>query len=303
MPLKIVMTGSTGLIGEKTVRFLKDKGHKVVRLLRQNSHHELKDTCLFWDIAKGEIDRQGLEGQDVVIHLAGENISDRRWSAKFKKKIYASRVDGTAFLVKTLIGLNKPPRILLSASAVGIYGAKAGDQALNEQAPLGNDFLAQLCRNWEAATKPAEEKGIRVVHMRFGVVFAQEGGMLKKILPVFKMGLGGNIGPGQQVMSWIASDEIPLVMNYLINSSELSGPVNVTSPEPVANAQFTKAFAAAIGRSAFIPLPAFMVKIIFGEMGETLLLGSQKAVPQRLLESGYIFQYPSLEAALKIYTQ
>lgn len=245
------------------------------------------------------MDTSALEDHDAVIHLAGENIAGGRWTDKRKALIRESRIRSTSLLCKTLAGLNRPPRTLLSASAVGYYGNRDPDETLDESSMSGSGFLAEVCREWECATAPAQVAGIRVVHMRFGTVLSPPGGALAKMLPIFKLGLGGKVGSGKQIMSWIALDEIPAAVFHALSSEIPSGPVNFVSPNPVSNAEFTRILGQVLARPTIFPLPAFAARLMFGEMADELLLGGARVVPRRLKESGYPFIHSDLEQALK----
>ncbi len=254
------------------------------------------EPSVVWDPAMGVLDPTALEGFDAVVHLAGENISGR-WTAKKKAEIRESRIQSTRLLSEELARLSRPPRVLVSASAVGYYGNR-GDESLDESSGSGNDFLAEVCRDWEAATGPAAGKGIRVVCLRFGLVLSPKGGALARMLVPFKFGLGGPIGGGMQFMSWIALDDVTRIVEFALAEPALRGSVNAVAPNAVTNREFTKALGRALHRPTFFPLPAFAVKLLFGEMGETLLLMSQRVQPARLLEGGFSFQFPRLDSAL-----
>lgn len=244
------------------------------------------------------LDPASFEGQDVVIHLAGANIAGQRWSKRYKKLLYSSRIETTTRLCKVLANMSSPPQILLSASAIGIYGHIEPPSYVDEGIVMGDGFLYRLCFDWEHSTNFAEEVGIRVVHMRFGIVLSQKGGALGKMLPVFRLGLGGRLGSGKQMMSWIALDDVPAAMEHVINTSGLSGPVNFVAPKAVSNAEFTRVLGKALRRPVFLPVPALAIKTLFGEMGQELLLCGANVIPKRLMESGYAFRHPDLETAL-----
>ncbi|MCC6980473.1 MAG: TIGR01777 family oxidoreductase [Candidatus Melainabacteria bacterium] len=293
--MKVAITGSTGLVGKKIVARLEGGGHQVVKLVRGKP----KDQSEFsWDPMGGKIDPKAFEGADAVIHLAGENIASKRWSSEQKAKIKQSRVKGTELIAHTIAIMDNPPRTLISTSAVGYYGSR-GSEMLSEKSTSGKGFLAAVCRDWEDATKSAEHKGLRVVHARLGVVLSREGGALKLMLPPFLMGGGGPLGNGQQYMSWIDLDDTASAFIYLLTADGVSGPVNIVSPDPVTNAEFTKTLASVIHRPAFFAVPEFAVKMMFGEMGEECLLGSNRVSADKLVSSGFKFAYPELETALK----
>ncbi|MBC7820417.1 MAG: TIGR01777 family protein, partial [Planctomycetaceae bacterium] len=284
-----------GLVGSAVVPFLTTGGHRVLRLVRGKSHGEEE---IAWDPTAGTIDAEKLEGMDAVVHLAGENIATGRWNAAKKARIRDSRVLGTHVLSAALAKLNRKPRVLVSASAIGFYGER-GDETMTESSPPGVSFLSQVCRDWEAATEPAKQAGIRVVNLRTGVVLTPRGGALAKMLTPFKLCAGGVVGSGRQYWSWIAIDDVVGAIHHAITHTELSGPVNAVSPETLTNAAFTKILGRVLHRPTIAPLPAFVVKLLLGEMGEELLLASTRVVPNRLQETGYQFRCPTLEEALR----
>jgi uncharacterized protein (TIGR01777 family) len=239
-----------------------------------------------------------LEGIGAVVHLAGESIAAGRWTPQRKDKIRRSRVEGTRRLCESLGQLTRRPKLLVSASAIGYYGNR-GDEVLREDSPPGNDFLAQVCQEWEAATEPASQAGVRVVQLRFGMILSPGGGALKKMLLPFKLGAGGRIGSGAQFMSWIAVDDAVGAIDHAIRTESLQGPVNTVAPAPVTNANFTRTLARVLSRPALAPLPAFAARLAFGELADALLLSSQRVIPACLQASGYQFRYPELEAALR----
>jgi len=293
--MKILISGASGLIGTALAPFLTSGGHRVVRLTRGAG--EQADTVA-WDPGAGTIDRARLEGLDAVVHLAGENISAGRWSPERKARIYASRVDGTRLLVEALTGLRQPPKVLIAVSAIGYYGNRQDDIVDEDSAP-GAGFLADVCREWEAVTLPAAQHGIRVVNLRLGVVLSGNGGMLPTLLTPFRLGLGGAIGGGAQYVSWVAIDDVLGAVLYALSTPALSGPVNAVSPHPVTNREFTDTLARVLSRPALLPIPAAAVRLLFGEMGEELLLASTRVEPQRLTTSGFHFAFADLETALR----
>lgn len=294
--MRILVSGASGLIGSALVARLQADGHAVTALSRRAPHSG--KLVIQWDPMAGRGPAApDLEGFDAVVHLAGRNIATR-WSEKRKAEIRISRVRGTQLLAESLAGLSIPPRVLISASAVGYYG-DCGGETLSEESPAGKDFLAGVCAEWEAATNPAAEKGIRVVNIRTGVVLSARGGALAKMLPAFKMGMAGRIGSGNQYISWIELDDLTSAVLFCIEQASLRGPVNTVSPEPVTNRELTETLARILRRPAFIPMPAGVVRLIFGEMGKATLLASQRAEPARLIEAGFTFRYPKLEAALQ----
>jgi uncharacterized protein (TIGR01777 family) len=295
-PTHVAVTGASGLLGSALVPALTSAGHRVTRLVRR---HPRADE-IRWDPAAGMIDAGPLEGIQAVVHLAGENIG-ARWTAARKRRIRESRVGGTQLLSRTLAGLRQPSRVLISASAVGIYGSR-GDELLTESSALPSppgDFLAQLGREWEEATQPAASAGVRVVPLRFGIVLAPSGGVLARMLPPFRLGLGGPFGDGRQWMSWVSIEDVVGAILHALSTEELAGPVNATAPQPVTNRVFATTLGRVLHRPAILPLPSIAIKIALGEMGSVALLGSQRVVPPRLLRSGYRFRHPELEGALR----
>jgi uncharacterized protein (TIGR01777 family) len=294
--MRIVISGSTGLVGNDLVACLTAGGHEVVRLVRKPRGGAQRE--IVWHPGEGDLPVPALEGIDAVIHLAGEPIAAARWTQAQKAKIRESRVEGTRLLCEALARLARPPQVLLSASAIGYYGSR-GDTELDESSAPGEGFLADVCRDWEAATAPASAKGIRVCHTRFGVILSPKGGALAKMLGPFKMGVGGKVGDGKQYMSWIALDDVVQALQHLLTHPSISGAVNLVGPAPVTNAEFTKVLGRVLSRPTMIPMPAFAARAAFGEMADELLLSSQRVQPRKLQESGYEFLFPSLEGALR----
>jgi uncharacterized protein len=292
-PMRIAITGASGMIGQALAPVLAASGHTVVPVSRR-----AMAGGIVWDPDSGTLDPRDLEGVDAVVHLAGENLAGARWTAERKRLLRESRITPTRLLADRLSRMSRPPRVLISASAVGIYGDR-GDELLDEQARPATDFLGTLATDWEAAADPARAAGIRVVHPRFGVVLTPLGGALAKLLPPFRLGLGGQVGSGRQWLPWIALDDALGVINHLLAVASLAGAVNAVAPEQVTNAQFGASLGRALHRPAVIPLPAFALKLAFGEMGDATLLASQRVVPQVLAESGYRWLYPSLDGALE----
>jgi uncharacterized protein len=293
--MRIAITGSTGLVGERLVATLKDGGHDVLRLVRQPSK-SAED--VYWNPATGVIDTQKLEGVDAVVHLAGVSISSGLWTRKRKQAIRESRVQGTSLLSNALASLKRPPKVLVAASGVNFYG-DTGSEQRTEAAGPGSGFLADVVREWEAATAPAERAGIRVVNLRFGVIMAWEGGMLPLISLPFRFGVGGKIGDGRQWMSWIAIHDLIEIIKESIINEELVGPVNATSPKPVTNEMFTEVLGTVLRRPTFMRVPAFAARAVGGQLADELILISLRIVPDRLEELGFQFRYPTLESALR----
>lgn len=299
MSLKIAITGSTGLIGPALVAsFLKDN-HLVTQISRQSAFEDGPKTPLIvWDPKTGVLDSKALEGFDVIIHLAGANVGER-WTQDYKRIILDSRIDGTRLLSRTIAILHQKPKLFISASAIGYYGNHHAQHVLDERSPLGKGFLAEVCRQWEEETAPVKDAGVRVVNLRIGVVLNKSGGALAKMWLPFQLGLGGVLGNGYQMMSWIALDEIAPIVKFIIEHEHLSGPVNAVSPNPVNNRDFTRVLGEVINRPVFLPVPEFAVRLLFGEMGQTLLLEGNRVMPQKLLDAGYEFQYSEIKTALE----
>ena len=292
----IAVTGSTGMVGSALVAAVEGQGHLVRRLVR----HDVEDAEreIRWNPEAGEIDAAELNGVDAVVHLAGENIAGRRWSDDFKRRILESRTKGTRLLAETLAGLEMKPSVLVSASATGYYGNR-GDETVDELAPSGNGFLAEVCREWEAATQRAHDADIRVVKLRIGPVLSSTGGALAKMLPPFKLGLGGVIGSGRQYFSWIALDDLVSAIVFALETESLVGPVNAVAPESVTNREFTKTLGRVLSRPTIFPMPAFAARLAFGEMADEMLLGGVRVAPHELTATGFEFAYPHLEPALR----
>jgi uncharacterized protein (TIGR01777 family) len=293
--MKILISGSHGLVGTALMKSLEPEGHEVFRLVR---YAPSSDAEIEWSPDRYSIALARIEGFDAVVNLAGESIAEGRWTEDKKQRIRESRVKGTKLLGDALANLTNPPKTFICASAIGYYGNR-GDEILTETSAPGDDFLAKVCVEWEKATALAKEKGIRVLNTRFGVILDAHGGALAKMLPPFRAGLGGKIGSGKQWMSWIELDDVVGALKFALTNEALSGPVNFVAPNPVTNAEFTNTLGKVLSRPTLIPIPAFGVRLLFGEMGEALLLAGQRVAPKRLMTEGYQFQYPQLEEALR----
>jgi len=294
--MKILVSGSHGLVGKALTQALTDDGHEVVRLVRRE--RSFGSAEVEWYPDEGRIDAARLAGIEAAIHLAGDNIPGGRWTAQKKHTIRESRVQGTLLLSETLTSLSPPPSVFISASAIGFYGDR-GDELLTEQSLPGKDFLANVCIDWEAATIAAAEKGIRTAHARFGVILDAREGALAKMLPPFRAGIGGKIGAGKQWMSWVALDDVVAALKFLLADRTIQGPVNVVAPNPVTNEEFTKTLGRVLSRATILPMPAFAARLAFGEMADALLLSSQRVDPAVLEDNGFLFSWPTLEPALK----
>jgi hypothetical protein len=292
----VLLTGSHGLIASALVPRLRADGHRVVRLVR--AEPEGSDDVR-WDPEAGTIDAAGLDGVDAVVHLAGAGIGDKKWTPERKRLVLESRTKGTGLLVRTLAGLSRPPGVLISGSAVGYYGDR-GDEVLTEASAAGADFPAQVCLAWEAAAAPAADAGIRLVTIRTGIVLAAHGGALSRMLPPFRLGIGGRIGSGRQYMSWISIDDHVGAVRHLLGAHGVTGPVNLTAPTPVTNAEFTRALGGALHRPTVLPTPLLPLKAVYGgELVESLLVRGQRALPDALTASGYAFEHETLDDALR----
>lgn len=289
--MRILVTGASGLIGSSLCPALEAAGHTVLRLSRSGP--------LRWDPAARSIDPAALDGVEGVVHLAGESVAGR-WTPAKKERILASRVEGTGFLAEALAALpqERRPRVLLSASAIGVYGDR-GDEQLSERSPAGSGFLAEVAKAWEGATAPAEAAGIRVAHVRTGIVLSRHGGALRTMLPAFKAGVAGPVGSGRQWWSWIALDDLVAAYASALADDSLAGAVNAVAPAPVTNREFTRTLARVLRRPALLPLPSPAVKLLLGEMGEEMLLASARVEPARLAAAGFSFRRPALEDALR----
>ena len=292
--MKIVVSGASGLIGTQLVAKLSSSGHEVIRLVRRSP----KSGEIQWNPKSGTLDAAALEGVDAVIHLSGAGIGDKRWTDGYRKEILDSRTATTALLAKTMASLSRKPSVFLSGSAIGIYGAR-NDEQLTEVSTHGTGFLAEVCEQWEAAAKPAVDAGIRTVYLRTGIVLSPKGGALKKLLPLFKLGVGGKFGSGKQWQSWISIDDEIGAIEHLLTAN-VSGAVNLTAPNPVTNAEFTKVLASVLKRPAIVPVPTFAPKILLGgELADALLFTGQRVIPAALNASGYMFKHTTRESAFR----
>ncbi len=294
--MKILVTGSHGLVGSQLVPSLTNSGHKVVRLIR--SQVKAPNEEINWNPRTGSIEQNKLENLDGIVHLAGENIATGRWTEGKKNLIRDSRVKGTGLLAVALSSLKRKPKVFISASAIGFYG-NSGNNLMNEQSPSGSGFLAETCRAWESASKSVDNAGARVAHLRFGVILSAKGGALSKMLPPFKFGLGGKIGTGRQYMSWVAINDVVRAILHVLENKELHGPINVVAPEPVTNLEFTKILGKVLSKPTLFPMPAFAARLFFGEMADELLLASTRVEPRQLNNSGFAFQHSHLEETLR----
>ena len=292
--MKVAITGASGLVGSALIPALKSMGAQITRMVRSKP----KTGELEWHPNQDELSPASLAGFDTIINLAGENIAGGRWTDDQKRKIRESRINGTHLLSEAIAKLSPKPRVFICASATGIYGDR-DDEVLDEQSESGGGFLAGVCREWEEATKPAIEAGIRVVHLRLGPILAREGGMLAKLLTPFKMGMGGKVGSGRQYISWIAIDDVIQAIRLAIEDASIQGALNIVSPNPVTNEEFTKTLGHVLNRPTALAIPPFAARLAFGEMADEMLLASQKVIPKKLLNAGFVFKYPELEPTLK----
>jgi uncharacterized protein (TIGR01777 family) len=295
--MRILVSGASGLIGTALLQALRAEGHTVGRLVRPEAGRPGPGDVA-WDIGGGTIDATALARFDAVVHLAGASVAVLRWTTAVKKRIRASRIDSARLLARAIAEQERPPRVLVQASAVGYYGDR-GDEILTETSAPGSGFLSRACTDWEAAAAPAAARGVRVVLLRFGVVLAARGGALAKMLPAFRLGIAGRIGSGRQYMPWLGLEDAVGIVRHALQADALSGPVNAVAPEPVTNADFTRALGRVLRRPTLIPLPAFAARLALGEVADEMLLASVRVVPERLTASGYVFKQPALEPALR----
>ncbi|MCX4732500.1 TIGR01777 family oxidoreductase [Streptomyces sp. NBC_01363] len=294
LPSRIAVTGASGLIGAALVRSLRADGHEVVRLVR---HPARAGDEVEWDPGRGYVDVAGLVGCDAVVHLAGAGVGDHRWTAAYKREIRDSRVLGTAAIAEAVASLDVPPKVLLSGSAIGYYG-DTGDRAVDESAPAGEGFLPSVCVAWEAATAAAQEAGVRTVHARTGLVVGREGGAWGRLFPLFRAGLGGRLGNGRQYWSFIALHDEVAALRHILDTESLSGPVNLTGPDPVTNSEVTAAMGRVLHRPTLFTAPAPALRIALGDFAEDVL-ASQRVLPGRLLDSGFVFAFPGIDGAIR----
>ena len=292
--MRVVVTGASGLIGSALVRSLTADGHQVLRLVRRDPR--AADEAR-WDPTARHLDPSSLDGADAVVNLAGAGIGDHRWTDDYKKAIRESRVAGTTAVAEAIAVAGQPPSVFVSASAVGYYG-DTGEESFDESSPSGEGFLASVVRDWEAASTPAADAGVRVVNIRTGIVLSPEGGLLKQMLPIFKLGLGGRLGSGRQWMSWVSIADHVAAVRYLMAAEDIAGPVNVTAPEPVRNKEFTKALAHAVHRPALAVVPSVALKAALGGFAEEGALVSQRVLPARLEAAGFSFTFADIDSAL-----
>jgi uncharacterized protein (TIGR01777 family) len=292
--MRIVVAGASGLVGSALVTKLKAEGSEVTPLVRSAA----KSGEIEWHPNRGTTDVPAMEGFDAVINLAGEGIANGRWTEKKKRSILDSRVNGTRLLSETMAQLSRKPATFINASAVGFYGSR-GNELVDEESDPGEGFLAGVCRQWESATARAEQAGIRVVKLRFGVILTKNGGMMGSMLGPFKLGLGGKIGSGEQVISWVAMDDVVAAISFILQNESVRGPVNVVTPQPVTNEEFTKTLGRVLSRPTFMTMPAFAARLTFGEMADEMMLSSTRVAPKVLNDAGFKFQYPELEGAVR----
>ncbi|HBB96833.1 MAG TPA: TIGR01777 family protein [Blastocatellia bacterium] len=294
--MKIAIAGGSGLVGSALIPILQSHGNQITRLVRSSP----KPGEIEWHPNQDKVSALSLEGFETIINLAGENIAGGRWTDDQKRKIRDSRMNGTHLLSEAIAQMKSKPRVFICASATGIYGDR-DDETLDEQSESGGGFLAGVCREWEQATEPASKAGVRVVNLRMGPILARDGGMLSKLLTPFKMGMGGKVGSGKQYISWVALEDAVNAIKLAIDDESIRGPINIVSPNPVTNEEFTKTLGHVLNRPTALAMPAFAARLAFGEMADEMLLASQKVMPKRLIQAGFQFQYPTLESAMRKY--
>lgn len=295
--MRILITGASGLIGTALQKSFEEKGYEMLLASRSEPKD---DEHIQWNMDTGfaDADLPKLEGLDAVIHLAGENVSGLRWTDEKKKAIRDSRVFGTRTMIEAFARLEKKPKVFIAGSAIGFYGDR-DDAEMTETSAVGDTFLAKVCKEWEAESRRAEDMGIRTVLLRTGIVLSKDGGALATMLTPFKFGVGGVVGSGKQWMSWVSLDDVIAIINFALDNESMRGAVNVTSPNPVTNEEFTKTLGSVLYRPTFLPLPEFVVNLVFGEMGDALLLASTRVIPKRLVDAGFEFKYTELKTAIE----
>jgi hypothetical protein len=293
--LQVLVSGSSGLIGSTLCRRLAQDGTRVLRLVRREARHADERS---WDPDRGELAPAALDGVDALVHLGGESVAGGRWTSERKQRIRDSRLKSTALLADAFRRAAHPPRVFVCASAIGYYG-NAARETFTEASPAGAGFLPELCVEWERAAEPARDAGARLVHARIGIVLSRNGGALASLLPIFRLGLGGPVGNGRQWMSWINLHDVVEALGFALLRDELQGPVNLTAPSPATNAEFTRALARVLKRPAFFPVPAVMIRLLYGEMGARLIVEGNRVLPQRLLEAGFRFEHGTLDGAIR----
>ena len=292
--MKILIAGASGLVGTALVSKLKAAGAEVTPLVRAAA----KFGEIEWHPDRGSIDAPALEGFDAVVNFSGDGIANGRWTEEKKRRILDSRVNGTRLLSETIANLGRKPATFINASAIGFYGSR-GNELVDEESGPGEGFLANVCRQWESATAPAEQAGIRIVKLRLGVILTPDGGIMGSMLRPFKLGLGGKVGSGEQVISWVAMDDVVAAIDFIIQNDSLRGPINVVAPQPVTNEEFTKILGSVLSRPTFMAMPAFAARLVFGEMADEMMLSSTRVAPKVLNDAGFRFQYPELEGAVR----
>jgi uncharacterized protein len=301
-PSNVLVSGASGMIGTALLQFLSSQSAQTVLLTRRHSRPELRE--VHWDpysalaSQKSPAIPEAFGQLDAAIHLSGANVAGQPWTLEYRKKIRDSRIETTLSLGEMLISLPKPPGVLLCASAIGIYGNR-GEELLTEDSAPGSGFLADVCQEWESATREVEAAGIRVVHLRFGVVLSRTGGMLNKLLPVFRAGMGGRLGNGRQWTSWVALPDLLRAVQFCLETESMCGAVNVVAPQPVRNSEFTGTLGKVLGKPTMLPVPATALKVVFGAMANETMLASTRVLPERLLQAGFRFEFPDLETALR----
>jgi uncharacterized protein (TIGR01777 family) len=296
--MRLLIAGASGLVGSALVPLLKAENSDVTRLVRS----AVKSGEIEWHPERGLIDAPALEGFDAVINLAGDGIANGRWTEEKKRRILDSRVNGTRLLSETMAKLSRKPKTFINASAIGFYGSR-GAELVDEESGPGEGFLASVCRQWESATAPAEQAGIRVVKLRLGVILAKDGGIMGSMLRPFKLGLGGKVGSGEQIISWVAMDDVVAAINFILQHETLRGPINLVAPHPVTNEEFTKTLGRVLSRPTFMAMPAFAARLAFGEMADEMMLSSTRVTGKVLNGAGFKFQFPELEGAVRAMLQ